>query len=227
MNAQLSQLFSDAYAVIWDMDGVLVDSESYHFEAHKQALYEQGITLNKDYYIHHGVAVDVAVFYREIFAEQGKPYDDAMFVKVHYRKLALYQTMQRSQGIKLIQPAYSIVKKLYNRGLLMAVASQVDREEVVRNLRNTGLLEFFPIIVAGGDFGLPKKPAPHIYNKAIELMNVKKTSTVAIEDSSVGARSAVTAGITCLVTPNEYTKDHAFPQEAIQTTFENIAAAIT
>lgn len=227
MQIDLKKLFRDTYAVIWDMDGVLVDSESYHFEAHKKMLASYGITLTKEYYIHHGVAVPVEDFYKEIFARDHKDYSEELFVKIHYQKMNEYQQLQREKGIKTIPHAERIVKKLYQNGVLMAIASQVLRDEVARNLRGTGLMQYFPIIIAGGDFGLPKKPAPDVYNKVIELLNIKKENIIAIEDSSIGAQSAVNAGITCLVVTNEFTKDHTFSKEAIVTQFSAIESAIS
>ncbi len=225
-NSHLSTLFSNAYAVIWDMDGILVDSESYHFTAHREALAAFGVTLTEEYYIANGVSVDVLLFYRKAFKDAGQSLDDALFQKVFYRKLACYQQLQRDHGIKLIQPAITIVKRLYNNGVLMAIASQVDRDEVVRNLRGTSLLQYFPIIVSGGDFGLKKKPAPDIYLKATELLNIAPSSCIAIEDAVVGVKSAIAAGIPCLVVPNHFTESQKFPASAIHTTFSEIAAAI-
>lgn len=222
----LGKLFTDAFAVIWDMDGILVDSESYHFTAHTRAFAEFGLTLTEDYYKKYGVSVDPQIFYAKAFADAGKPFDDLQFLKVHYRKMELYQKMQREQGIKLINPAATIVKRLYNNGVLMAIASQVDREEVTRNLRGTSLLEYFPIIVSGGDFGLKKKPAPDIYTKAAEMLNVIPAKCIAIEDSLVGVMSAIAAGIPCLAVPNHFTKHQQFPPEVILTNFEEIASAI-
>lgn len=222
----LAHIFKDVYAVIWDMDGVLIDSESYHFAAHKQALAEVGVPLTKEFYIEHGLAVDVKQFYARAFAEANVHFDDAVFENVFTRKLALYNDLQHEQGIKHFPLARSIVEKLYNKGMLMAIASQVDRAEVVRNLRGTNILEYFPIIVFGGDFGLRKKPAPDMYLKAVEMLNVKPESCIAIEDSSIGARSAVAAGLTCLVVTNEFTKTQQFPKEVIRTSFEAILDAI-
>ncbi len=224
--ADLPNLFSDAYAVIWDMDGVLIDSESYHFAAHVAALSEFGITLTEAYYKEHGVSVDPQLFYQKAFADAKKPFDDLLFLKVHYRKISLYQKQQKEQGIKLIRPAATIVKRLYNNGVLMAIASQVDREEVTRNLRGTGLLEYFPIIVSGGDFGLKKKPAPDIYKKAVEILNIEPGKCIAIEDSLVGVQSALSAGVPCLAVPNEFTKHQKFPETAIITDFAAIASAV-
>ena len=222
----LTALFAGSYAVIWDMDGILVDSESYHFAAHTQAFAEYGITLTEEYYKQHGVSVDPQLFYNKAFADAKKPFDDRLFLTVHYRKIELYQQLQREHGIKLIAPAVSIVKRLYNKGVLMAIASQVDREEVIRHLRGTSLLEYFPIIVSGGDFGLTKKPAPDIYLKATELLNVPPEKCVAIEDSLVGVKAAIAAGIPCLAIPNHFTEDQTFPEQTIRTTFEAVAEAI-
>ncbi len=223
---KLFPLFTNAYAVIWDMDGVLIDSETHHFAAHKQALSEFGVPLSEPFYIRYGLGIDVQKFYNLAFKDARVVFDDTLFLKVHYRKLELYQKLQREKGIKLVQPAFSIVKKLYNNGVLMAIASQVDRDEVVRNLRGTSLLEYFPVIVSGGDFGLAKKPAPDIYQKAVEILNVKPESCIAVEDSPTGAQSALAAHIPCLVVTNHFTKKLSFPKGVISTTFPDIARAI-
>ena len=225
-NSPLSKLFSDSYAVIWDMDGVLIDSEPYHFLTHRQALSEVEVSITENFYITHGVSADPHTFYATAFAQADKAFDEAIFVHVNARKLELYKQMQHDKGIKLIQPAVAIAKRLYNNGTLMAIASQVSREEVVRNLRNTGILHYFPVIVAGGDFGLAKKPAPDIYLKAVELLNMTPDSCIAIEDSHNGAESAVAANIPCLVVTNHFTENQKFPASAIHTTFAEIAAAI-
>jgi len=172
------------------------------------------------------VSVDPQRFYAKTFSDAKKPFDDRLFLKAHYRKIELYQKLQREHGIKLIAPAITIVKRLYNNGVLMAIASQVDREEVIRHLRGTSLLEYFPVIVSGGDFGLTKKPAPDIYLKAAELLNVPPEKCIAIEDSLVGAQAAIAAGIPCLAVPHHFTQDQVFPPQAIRTTFEAIASAI-
>lgn len=224
--SDLKKLFDATFAVVWDMDGVLVDSEGYHFTAHKLALAEEGIELTEPVYIREGVGIDPQKFYETIFTANGKPFSDSIFLKTHYRKLALYQQMQRDYGIRLIEPAVEVVRKMYAKGVLMAISSQVHREEVIRNLRGTDLLNYFPIIVALGDFGLPKKPAPDMYLKAVELLNADPKTTVAIEDSTVGAQAAIAAGISCLVVPNHYTKHQVFPAEARHTTFEAILQAV-
>lgn len=71
-NFSLSAIVSTIKAVIFDMDGVLVDSESQHYRAHKQAIEEHGGKLSKEFYSTHGVACDSLLFYAAVFPRQSK-----------------------------------------------------------------------------------------------------------------------------------------------------------
>lgn len=222
----LFTLFKTVKAVVWDMDGLLIDSEPYHFIAHQQALAENGVKIDRDFYIKYGVASDPRKFYAKAFTEAGKPFDDALFVRVRYRKVAIFQNLQHDNGMKVVEPAVIAVETMYRKGLQLTIATGVNSAEVVRTLRSAGLLVYFPTIIVESDFGLAKKPEPDLYKKAASILGKPVSEIAAIEDSTNGAQAAVTAGVHCLVVPNEFTVAHTFPKRAIQTTFSDITAAL-
>lgn len=215
-----------AKAVIFDVDGILVDSEHHWEKAHRRALTIFGMPIDKTFYIHHGVSREPWDFYQEVAVKNGKILTDRTFQMIKTKRLEIYQKLQQDEGIFPIPDAIKLVKSFSKMGKMLAVASQVHLEEVVFTLSKIGMLSSFPIIVAGGDFGLSKKPEPDIYLKTAELLNIKPEDCVAIEDSANGAAAAVAAGMSCLVVPNEYTRSHQFPKEAIITTFEKIKRAL-
>lgn len=224
--AQIGKILESAEAVIFDIDGILIDSERHHEQSHRQALSAYGITVDKTFYISHGVSREPYEYYAEAAAENGKILDDRTFQMIRKLKLELYQKLQKKEGVIPLKAGVELARKLSRQKKPLAVASQVLMEEVVHNLWNIGLENVFPIVVAGGDFGLPKKPAPAVYLKAAELLGVLSKNCVAIEDSANGAAAAVAAGMTCLVVPNEYTRSHQFPKDAIVTSFEEVEAAL-
>lgn len=215
-----------AKAIIFDVDGILIDSERHWERAHRKALATFGMPIGKAFYIHHGVSREPWDFYREAAAKNGKILTDRIFQMIKTKRLEIYQKLQKDEGVIPIPDAVKLVKSFTKIGTTLAVASQVHLEEVVFTLAKIGMLSYFPIIVAGGDFGLAKKPAPAVYRKTAELLDVKPVDCIAIEDSANGAAAAVAAGMICLVVPNEYTRSHQFPNGAIVTTFEEIISAL-
>ena len=224
--AYIYERLHGAAAVIWDMDGVLIDSEHNHDEAHRQALREAGVTISRDFYIQHGISTDPWKFYSEAFASIGRQLTSEEFQKIRDRKKNIYQEFQK-KGINPNKPALNVLGKMYSQGMKLAIVSQVERWEITETLLNLGIAELFAQTVASDDFKLlNKKPAPDLYLKAAELLGVDPNQCLAIEDSATGAAAAIAANMTCLIVPNDFTRTHQFPNAGIITTFSMIDSAI-
>lgn len=215
-------ILQDANAVIFDVDGVLVDSESIWEKSHTQALAEVGVVIDTKFYIHHGVSREPREFYAEAFIANKKQLTESMFQRIHTRRAAIYEAFLHTGPIVQMQEAVELVERLFALGKPLAVASAAQKEELYLMLQKINVLKYFSVITAGGEYGLPRKPAPDVYLKTAELLGVLPKECVAIEDSRNGARSAVDAGMACFVVPNRYTKDHEFPQDALVTSFSKL-----
>lgn len=198
--------------VVFDMDGVIIDSEGHHFLSHQKALAEFGINIDKPFYIDHGISIEVALFYSKAFNKEKLP--AKLIEKIFRRKTKIYNKLQREEGIIPIKPAINLIRIFCEKKIPLALASTVCREEVNSNLQHLGIGQFFSALVAGDDFMLRKKPFPDIYLKAAELLGISPRDCIAVEDSGNGAAAAVRAGMTCLVVPNDYTKGHTFAKES-------------
>jgi len=209
----------NAKAVIFDVDGVLVDSESIWEKSHTRALREEGILIDTQFYIHHGVSREPRDFYTDAFVANNKKLTESIFQRIHARRALIYESYLRSEAIAQIENAVELVQRLFELGKPLAVASAAQKEELHLMLQTIHVLKYFSVVVAGGEYGLPRKPAPDVYLKTAELLGVSPKDCVAIEDSQNGTRSAIDAGMTCLVVPNRYTKNHIFPSGAIVTSF--------
>lgn len=215
-----------AKAVIFDVDGVLVDSESIWEKSHTQALAEVGVMIDTEFYIHHGVSREPKEFYAEAFEANSKQLTDSMFQRIHARRGDIYEAYLQTEPIMQMQEAVELVEQLFNVGKPLAVASAAQKEELHLMLQKINVLKYFSVVTAGGEYGLPRKPAPDIYQKTATLLDVLPKDCVAIEDSRNGARSAVDAGMTCFVVPNRYTKDHDFPKGVIITSFQELIVSL-
>lgn len=209
-----------ARAIIFDVDGVLVDSESHHFLAHQMALAEFGVNIDKAFYIAYGVSTDPISFYRKAFHKETLPVRSIN--RILNRKQQIYKKLQDEEGIQPIEEATTLVSTLYSLERPLAAASAVSKDEVNYVLQSLGIHQCFRVVVAGDEFGLRNKPAPDIYLKTAELLGVPSRDCIAIEDSGNGAASAIKAGMTCVVVPNEYTRTHVFAGAIVLDSFLKI-----
>lgn len=201
--------------IIFDCDGVLVDSEESHFNAWKAALALQGKEFSWDDYfpIIGNTTEKCASLLSEKF---GLPSPSALLKD----KRAIYQNMLEN-GMKPIEPAVNFARALFERkqelGIKLAVASAARKEGIMIHLRHLGLTDVFDVILSGqddlADYKDPEgvnKPKPYIYLHAAKLLGLDPSDCVAFEDSHIGATAASTAGIFTIAVPNEFTKHHDF-----------------
>lgn len=202
-------------AVLFDMDGVLVDSEPLHFEAHKRALNNFGIDLALDDYMDFGVAKGDVNLHKKVSEKYNIKID---IKKVSLLKKKLYREIFNEKA-KPRDGILELISRLYGKYNL-AIASSGARDAVEFVLERFNLKDRFQVVVSGGDV-VNVKPAPDIYLKALELLNLGGDECVAIEDSETGTVSAKSAGIKCIAAPMEFTKNHNFSKADV--VIENIS----
>jgi HAD superfamily hydrolase (TIGR01509 family) len=187
-------------AVIFDMDGVLIDSEPLHYRVANRVLSVDGLSDmdRKDYERFLGTTVE-AMFealndqyhLRRSLAEFVAHYDQALLA-------ALEEPREPSAGVKLL------IARLRSLGLQLAVASSSRRAWVDATLRSIGLWTAFDTVVSGDDVQ-HGKPDPEIYLLAAERLGVRPERCLAIEDSPNGVQSARSAGMAVLGVRTQYT----------------------
>lgn len=198
---------------IFDMDGVLVDSEHTHFLSWQQALqkWNRISSLTADEYPH---------FVGQPSSQIAKTLAEKFCIDSHEglrnEKKHRYRELQNG-GIAPVKGVVEFVKQLKQKKFKLAVASAAKREEILLNLKYIGLEDVFDSVVSGTDdlsaYRDPEgtnKPKPYVYLEAARQLCLEPSQCIAFEDSSTGIAAATTAGIYTYALRHPYTSNHDF-----------------
>lgn len=182
-----------AKAVIFDNDGVIIDSEPLHIEADLQILAEYGIEWkNSD--LHRFIGVKDDVMWKTLQGELGLPVSPEALKEKKGRIRDGVFTAERIRPIDGIPELFAALKAA---GWKVAVASSSSRSLIGPWLETMGLGVLLDAFVAGDDVVNPK-PHPEPYLRAASLLGVLPSDCTAIEDSPHGIASAKAAGCRCI-----------------------------
>ena len=207
-------------AVVFDFDGVIANSEPLHFRAFRDVLAGEGISLTEaDYYTRYLGYNDERAFH-EIGAAHARRWDDGTVVELIARKALVMEEIEQHASI-LFPGAREAIAQLADHCPL-AIASGALRAEIERKLQREQLAAHFTVIVAGDD-GVPSKPAPDPYLRAVEQLGAIHASSaplspshcVAVEDSPWGLESAIAAGLRTIGITHTYGRDALAGADAI------------
>ena len=194
-------------AVIFDMDGVLLDSEPLHEAVMQSLLGECGVTTATGL-LHVGMTT------RESFTllcrDLGLPLDP---VELDARYTARVIPLLRERATPL-PGVPDVPRALKARGLRLAVGSSSRVEVIEATLAGLAVRALFDVVVSAAD--LPRgKPAPDVFLEAAKRLGVAPEACVVIEDSERGVQAARAAGMRCVAIPCGVTRDHDFSQATL------------
>lgn len=177
-------------AVIFDCDGVLVDSEPLGLRSLQQALHEAGVERSLDSLTRfsgrsHGETL------AELEAESGLPLLASGLAK---RMDECYMDIVGAEGLRLCPGVAQLLSILTAWKIPFTLASSGPRRKVLFSLQSAGLASAFPHFLCGDDVARAK-PAPDLYLAAAALVGADPTECLAIEDAPNGVRSACAAGM--------------------------------
>lgn len=214
-----NSLGSDEYrnAVIFDCDGVLVNTEELKFKAWKKALRKYNIYLTLDEYIPLIGNSSNRILSKII---ENKNLDHKVYKNIILEKNKIYITFQ-SKGVSIFPEAVSTLKKLINNRkkfkTKIAIVSSAPRKEILKNLKHIGVKPQLLDLIASGEDDLKyikdkekNKPKPYIYLLAAKKLKVKPEKCIVFEDTEAGVNSAFLAGMKVFAVPNELTKHQNF-----------------
>lgn len=190
-------------AILWDNDGVLVDTERLFFESTRRTLATIGIPLTQEQFLELSMRQGRSAF--DLAMEKGWSKEQVTDLK-RERDL-LYSELLRKQT-RVLPGVAETLKSLQGR-MRMAVVTSSQRQHFDVMHAEIGLTGYFEFVLAREDCG-QTKPNPEPYLRALERLGIRAEACVAVEDSERGLAAARAAGLRCLVIPNEITRGCSF-----------------
>jgi HAD superfamily hydrolase (TIGR01509 family) len=217
-------------AIIFDFDGVIANSEPLHFQAFRDVLAGEGITLTEEDYYRRLLGFDDIGVFKAVGAERGAGWTAARVRELATRKAARLETIE--QGASVLFPGAADAIKRAAATVPLAIASGAIGAEIRRVLDRERLTEYFTVIVAAEDTP-SSKPAPDPYLHAVALLAdvadradgngaVTAAECVAIEDSRWGLESARAAGLKTVGVAQTYAASELAAADIVIDTIEDL-----
>jgi beta-phosphoglucomutase len=192
-------------AVIFDFDGVLVNSEPLHFRAMRDALVPEGFTITTEEYEGQYLAYDDREAMRVALEIHGRPSRPADIDRTAHRKGQIFEAMLHE--VPFFEGARELIAEL-SRSVPLAIASGALSDEIETILRAGGVRESFVTIV-GADHTRQGKPHPEPYLMAMERLrsrvpDLRPGECLVIEDSMAGIASGLAAGMRVVGVAHSY-----------------------
>jgi HAD superfamily hydrolase (TIGR01509 family) len=186
-----------AFAAIFDMDGVILDTEPIAIRAWMAAAADVGHALTEEHCQDMiGLGVRESMEYlKKYVSSQGEL--DQLVATANANYSAIYER----DGAPCKTGLWELLEFLEREGIPIAIATSTPTEPAREKLRRSGVLEHFDIVV-GGDQVSRGKPAPDIYLLAAERLEASPSRCIVLEDSGPGLRAAVAAGMKPIFIPD-------------------------
>jgi HAD superfamily hydrolase (TIGR01509 family) len=194
--------------IIFDFDGLILDTESSLVEAWQEIYDEYGLTVP-------------LTQWAKILGQSADPPQAYEYLEAHIREEVNREELKQRritleleilQGEDAMPGVRELIEESRGKALSLAIASSSEHAWVDDHLMRLGLLQSFDVIICADDVRLTK-PAPDLYLRALQELGISPSETIALEDSEHGVNAARAAGLFCIAVPNAITRtamfDHA------------------
>ena len=214
-------------AVVFDFDGILVDSEPLHHRAFTEVLDPLGMAFPWKEYVEIYMGFDDRDAFREAFRGKGIDLDDANLAKLVAAKSEAFLRGLRD-GVTAYPGAASLIESLRAAGRPLALCSGALRSDIDPILAQLGVARCFDVIVSANDVRR-SKPDPESYTLAFARLAERHPTSltvpgesVAVEDTPAGIRSAKGAGLRVLAVTNSYGAEELAEADWITDSLESV-----
>ena len=190
-------------AILWDNDGVLVDTERLYFKATKEALMQADIDLTLEVYQDISLRQGRSLFH----LASDKGWSPEQVADLREKRDRIYVRLLRKNPL-LYRNVLETLRELLKK-YRMAIVTSSRREHFDVMHEQTAIRDFFEFILAREDF-VKSKPHPEPYLVALKRLGLPADKCVAIEDTERGVGSACAAGLRCIVIPHDFTRECKF-----------------
>ncbi len=188
-------------AIVFDFDGVILDTETPYYQSWLEVFLEYGIDLSPSHWAASlGGEYDPARPLAVLETQIGRSIDHTRVLpRRERRELEILATMDLMPGVS------EYIREARRLGMLVGIASSSGREWVMGHLERLDLLGFFDSVVTADEVR-NTKPDPEVYHSVLSSLGVAAGNALAIEDSPKGVRAAREAGLFCVGVPNQITR---------------------
>jgi beta-phosphoglucomutase len=213
-------------AVIFDMDGVIVDSEPLHHRAYHAMFEEIGITVSDEQYdsLTGKSTINICKLLKDQFRLSHAPEELMAIKRRHY-----YHFFENDRDFDLISGVRGLIQDYRDNGLTLVLGSSASMPNIEKIFERFDLNPYFKAKISGAELKA-SKPHPEIFLKAVEATGFLPEECIVIEDATNGIEAAKGAGIYCVAFESGHSKNQDYSKadlvikdfEAI--TFERIKA---
>lgn len=206
-SGKLKHLIQSCRGIILDFDGLLADSEPFHYRAYNEVFQRYGHTLDpEEYWVEwtskgKGIAGEVERHNLNLDVEE---------TELRRQKFEVYSRFCENGDIKLFPEAYQLAEIL-DRDHSVCIASGSWGHDIRSILKNADALDLFPTIL-GKESASREKPYPDIFINAAQAMQCPPEACLVIEDALKGLTAAKQAGMACIIIRNELNQNISFDE---------------
>lgn len=218
-SSSFCDIYEDVKAIVFDCNGVLVDTEYLKFLAWQEALASHIIDLSIEEYM-----PLLGSSSKNILLAIERSKGLKIPVSVIEKKNEVYKVLQE-RGVPPIQMMIDFARDLAENkkhlGFKLGLASSESKKEILESLRQIGLENAFDVIISAADDldGYTdeegkSKPKPYIYIEAAKQLGIRPSQCIVFEDTTVGVTAALAAGMIAIAVPNQFTLHQNFSKAA-------------
>ncbi|WP_242132871.1 HAD family hydrolase [Aestuariivivens marinum] len=198
-------------AVIFDMDGVIVDSEQLHRKAYQRMFKDVNIDVSDALYESYTgqATLPICKHLCQHFNLNEQPETLVALKRKHYKYL-----FDNDTSFKLIDGVLDLIKNYYNNGLTLVLGSSASMPNIERIFERFDLDRYFKAKLSGAELK-ESKPHPEIFIKAAQSSGFNTNECMVIEDSTNGIKAAKAAQIFCIAYDSEHSKNQDYTEADI------------
>lgn len=196
-------------AVIFDMDGLMIDSERVTYDGYVVECGKLGLKMEEEFYIR-TLGLPLPTVFQMYFEQYGSNFPMEQVLD------GVHQYMDerfRKEGVPVKEGLRELLQYLKRHGYKTVIATSSNRDRVDRILGQTKLEEYFDSSICGDEIE-KGKPNPDVFLKSCEKAGVKPEEAIVLEDSEAGIQAAYTAGIPVICVPDMKYPEDGFKEKA-------------
>jgi len=212
--------------IIFDFDGVILDSENSHFIAFNEGLKNLNINISEDEYYSKYISLDDRGVITNVVNDKNISVTNEEIDMIIKNKNDYFES-RLIDNSKLFPGVEELIIQL-SKNFVLSIGSGANRSEIIKTLKNNNIYDYFEIIVSANEVNNPK-PNPETYNRVLDNINTdfNINEIIVIEDSPGGIEAAKSAGLKCIAITNTVDNKQLRKADIIVSNYEDILKYLT